>query len=102
MQKGRPAPEPSMAADPPQEAPPKGDAEVNLFQQIIRASRLHPSVAPYTVRRLLLRRGVFDSAAITPAHLAAILPELKEALQRFLTPSQYAAASEELDQLSRS
>jgi hypothetical protein len=48
------------------------------------ASRLDPAVAPFTVRRLLLRVRVTDVDRLTPAQLALALPHVRTELPRFL------------------
>jgi hypothetical protein len=55
-----------------------------LFHEVLVACRLDPSVAPFTVRRLLLRVRVTDVDRLTPAQLALALPHCRTELPRLL------------------
>jgi hypothetical protein len=74
-----------------------------LFRAALTATRLDPVVAPFTVRRLLLRVGVRDVDHLTPAELERALPHFRSELPRFLlTGDDCERAITDLEQLSHS
>lgn len=71
-------------------APPPDD----LYRRLVDATGLHASVAPFTVRRVLLRIGVFEPGArLTRADIESALPHFAEVLRAFYPdPAEYAGA----------
>jgi len=74
----------------------------SLFDQVVEASGLTPLVAPYTVRRLLLRENIVPPESVTQAQLRQALPSLLDALRVYLDGEEHAAATEALEALVQS
>lgn len=51
-----------------------------LFERIVAASGLVPAVAPFTIRRLLIRELILPPESVTRDQFERILPRLTEAL----------------------
>lgn len=67
-----------------------------LFDQIVRATRLTPLVAPFTVKRLLMRVGVFDVRTLTPAALEKAMPHFQTGLAAYLPSPELERAIADL------
>ncbi len=65
-----------------------------LLDAVVRASRLN-RVAPFTVRRLLIRSDVLPDE-LTPAQLAQALPALERGLAVYLEPEDLRLAITEI------
>lgn len=74
----------------------------SLFDQVVAASRLTPLVAPYTIRRLLLRENIVPPEGVTRDQLEQVLPNLLNALRVYLDGEEHAAATRALEQLAGS
>ena len=73
--------------------------ERSLFDRVVAASGLTPVVAPFTIRRLLLRADVVPPEALTAPELRRALPELLGELGAYLGPAEYEAAAAALEAL---
>jgi hypothetical protein len=71
----------------------------SLFDQVVAASGLTPLVAPFTIRRLLLRERVVPPEELTRQQLEQALPNLLRALRVYLDGDEHAAAAEALERL---
>lgn len=79
----------------------ENDAERPLLERLTRATGLHRTVAPFTVRRVLMRVGVMDPTTVTVADLHRALPHFRQALQPFFDDSnEYRDAMERLERLA--
>lgn len=77
------------------------DAERPLLERLTQATGLHRTVAPFTVRRVLLRVGVMDPTTVTTADLRRALPHFRQALQPFFVDSnEYHDALVRLERLA--
>lgn len=70
-----------------------------LLDAVVRASRLN-RVAPFTVRRLLIRSDVLPDE-LTPAQLAQALPALERGLAVYLEPEDLRLAITEIRALAQ-
>ena len=70
-----------------------------FFDRVVEASGLVEMIAPYTVRRLLVRAGVHGDD-LTPETLADALPHFEEGLAVYLTGPDLDAALERLRALA--
>lgn len=72
----------------------------DLLERVVRATRLNMLIAPFTVRRLLIKAGVnpkrLDRAAVEKA-----LPTFAEGLPTFLPPDEVEGALADLRALAR-
>jgi hypothetical protein len=66
---------------------------------VVAASGLTPVVAPYTIRRLLLRSAVVPPEAVTAEQLKEVLPGLLAELRVYLGHDEHAAAQRALEAL---
>lgn len=73
--------------------------EASLFDRIVAASGLTPVVAPYTIRRLLLRANIVPPEKITVVELRELLPGLLGELRVYLDREEHKAASTALQAL---
>ena len=73
----------------------------SLFEQVVAQSGLTPVIAPYTVRRLLLRASIVPPEQVTVAELREILPSLIAELRVYLDNDEHAAAQRALEALVR-
>ena len=73
----------------------------SLFDQVVTASGLTPLVAPYTIRRLLLRENIVPPEEVTHEQLEQALPGLLDALRVYLDGEEHATATEALEALVR-
>jgi hypothetical protein len=73
----------------------------SLFERIVSASGLTPVVAPYTIRRLLLRENVFPPEQVTTEQLEQALPNLLAGLRVYLARGEHEAAAQRLQALLR-
>jgi len=71
----------------------------SLFDQVVAASGLTPLVAPYTIRRLLLRENIVPPEAVTRDQLVQALPGLIEALRVYLDGEEHTTATAALEAL---
>lgn len=71
-----------------------------LFDQLVVASGISPLVAPFTVRRLLMRADVVPPEAVTPEQLAVALPNFREGLAVYLADAELQEALERIDRLA--
>ena len=72
----------------------------SLFDQVVAASGLTPLVAPYTIRRLLLRENIVPPETVTREQLERALPNLLTALRVYLDGEEHAAATAALERLA--
>ena len=63
-----------------------------LFDRIVVASGLTPLVAPYTIRRLLMREDVVPPEQVTREQLERALPNLISALRVYLGQEEHETA----------
>jgi hypothetical protein len=75
--------------------------EARLFDGIVAASGLTPVIAPYTIRRLLLRAGIVPPEQVTTDELRQILPTLVGELRVYLGQEEHEAAATALRTLAR-
>lgn len=73
-----------------------------LFDQVVKASRLAPLVAPFTIKRLLMRVGVYEEESLTPAALEKAMPHFRSGLAAYLTGAELERALADLGAMSRS
>ncbi len=71
-----------------------------LLDAVVRASRLNRLVAPFTVRRLLIRSDVLPDE-LTPAQLAQALPALERGPAVYLEPEDLRLAITEIRALAQ-
>lgn len=71
-----------------------------LFERIVAATRLNALVAPFTVRRVLIRCG-FKPEHVTPEQLREALPRFREALAVYLRHEELERAIRDLESLAR-
>jgi hypothetical protein len=71
----------------------------SLFDQVVAASGLTPLVAPFTIRRLLLRENIVPPEELTHEQLEQAMPNLLAALRVYLDGEEHAAAAGALAQL---
>lgn len=69
-----------------------------LFDQLVTASGISPLVAPFTVRRLLMRSDVVPPEDVTAEQLASALPNFREGLAVYLSEE---ALQDALDRIGR-
>lgn len=70
-----------------------------LFDEIVRRSRLSPLLAPFTVTRLLVRAGV-DPKRLTPEAVGKAIPEFEEGLAVYLGQDDVQRAVADLRELA--
>jgi hypothetical protein len=73
----------------------------DLFEEVVAASRLTPRVAPFTVRRLLMRAGVVPPENVTPDELRAALPAFRDGLGVYLEDAEIPEVLSDLETLTR-
>ena len=75
-----------------------GDSALDapLFERVVAASGLTSVVAPYTIKRLLLREMIVPPEKVTPAQLERALPGLIDALRVYFDPEDHASATRAL------
>jgi hypothetical protein len=71
-----------------------------LFDQIVAATRLNALVAPFTVRRVLIRSG-FNPDDVAPDQLREALPRFGDALAVYLRDEDLEQALRDLEALAR-
>lgn len=64
--------------------------------ELAAATQLAPSVAPFTLRRLLLRARLFATEEISGDDLRRAFPVLEAGLQEMLTPAEHGRAMQAL------
>ena len=74
----------------------------SLFDEVVRASRLQAVIAPYTIRRLLVRSGVVPAENVTAADLERVMPNIEKGLRVFLADDELQDAMREIRALARS
>lgn len=74
--------------------------EESLFDRIVAASGLTPVVAPYTIRRLLLRANVVPPEKVSVSELRSALPELLAELRAYLGVEDYEGVAAALEALA--
>jgi hypothetical protein len=67
-------------------------AEGSLYDRIVAASGLTPVIAPYTIRRLLLRANVVPPENVTLDEYRRLLPSLIAELRVYLAHDEHEAA----------
>ena len=67
-------------------------AESTLFDRIVEASGLAPLIAPFTVRRLLIRCNIIPPETVTAEQLLHYLPAVGDGLSRFLNEEEHERA----------
>ena len=72
----------------------------DLFERVVAASRLNQLVAPYTIRRLLIRSNV-SPEELTPEGLEQALPRLEQGLAVYLKGDEHAQAMQSLRSLAQ-
>ena len=70
-----------------------------LLDQVVAASGLNASIAPFTISRLLVRAGV-QPRTLTREQLAAALPQIEEGLAIYLDDEALARARIALRELA--
>jgi len=70
-----------------------------LFDQVVRASRMHAMLAPFTVRRLLIRADV-NPRRLDIEGVRRALPTLETGLASFLDDVELSAAVAEIRQIA--
>ena len=76
------------------------ETETSLFERIVEASGLAPLIAPFTIRRLLIRCEIVPPEQVTPEQLRRSLPALYDGLQRFLNEEERERAITSLTELA--
>ena len=69
------------------------------LDELVRVTRLAPSVGPFTLRRLFLRVRVFESGTYSTEAVRTALPEIRPELREILPPADYVAAVQGIDAL---
>jgi hypothetical protein len=69
------------------------------MEDLVRATRLAPSVGPFTIRRLMFRAGIFASDGFSVADVQRARPAIEAELQEILSPADRAAAQRDLTAL---
>ena len=72
-----------------------------LLDQVVEASGLMSLIAPFTIRRLLIKADVTPDE-LTPADLDRALPQLEQGLSVYLDSEQLNEAVSRLRQLAAS
>jgi hypothetical protein len=67
-----------------------------LFERIVAASGLVPAVAPFTIRRLLIRELILPPESVTRDQFERILPSLTEALGVYFEPDEHGRVTDAL------
>lgn len=75
-------------------------AEGSLYDRIVAASGLTPVIAPYTIRRLLLRANIVPPERVTLEQYQRLLPSLIDELHVYLGPEEHEAAAAALRALA--
>ena len=75
-------------------------AEGSLYDQIVATSGLTPVIAPYTVRRLLLRANIVPPENVTLDEYRRLLPSLIAELRVYLGHEEHEAAAAALRALA--
>jgi hypothetical protein len=60
-----------------------------LFERIVTASGLIPAVAPYTIRRLLIRELILPPESVTPEQFERVLPNVTKALAVYFEQEEH-------------
>ena len=71
-----------------------------FFDRIVGATRLNALVAPFTVRRVLIRSGIAPDG-VTAEELQKALPRFRDALAVYLRDDELERAINELESLAR-
>jgi hypothetical protein len=66
------------------------------MEDLVRVTRLAPSVGPFTIRRLMFRAGIFASDGFSAADVQRARPAIEAELHEILSPSDRAAAERDL------
>lgn len=75
-------------------------AEGSLYDRIVAASGLTPVIAPYTIRRLLLRANVVPPEGVTLEEYRELLPSLLAELRVYLAHDEHESAAAALRALA--
>ena len=74
-------------------------AGVALFDELVLATGIDRMVAPFTVRRLLMRVGVFRVEALKSEDVERVRPHLATELVKYLDPGEHRSAMARIDAL---
>ena len=75
-------------------------AEGSLYDRIVAASGLTPVIAPYTIRRLLLRANIVPPENVTLDEYRRLLPGLLAELRVYLGHEEHEATEAALRALA--
>ena len=70
-----------------------------MFERIVAASGLIPAVAPFTIRRLLIRELILPPESVTPEQLERVLPSLTQALEVYFEADEHDRVTRALQAL---
>ena len=70
-----------------------------LFERIVVASGLLPAVAPFTIRRLLIRELILPPESVTHEELERVLPNLTQALGVYFERDEHERVTDALQAL---
>lgn len=71
-----------------------------LFDRVVAESRLGRLVAPFTIRRLLVRSDVVPPEQVTPEQLGEALPTIERGLKIYLADDDVEAAMSSMRRLA--
>lgn len=77
-----------------------GQAGLSLFDTLVAATGIDRVVAPFTVRRLLMRIGIVRVEALRRDHIAQLQPHLEIELRKYLTEAEYKQALADIAELA--
>lgn len=72
----------------------------DMFERVVRASRLNELIAPFTVRRLFIKADVNPQRGVDEAAVRKALPAFEQGLATFLSDEDLEAALAELRALA--
>ena len=67
-----------------------------LFERIVAASGLLPAVAPFTIRRLLIRELILPPESVTHEEFERVLPNLTQALGVYFEKDEHERVTDTL------
>ena len=76
-----------------------GTSGTSLFDSLVIATGIDRLVAPFTVRRLLMRVNVFRIEALTRNDIERVRPHLQSELARYLDAREIPSAMARIDEL---
>lgn len=71
-------------------------SSTTLFERIVSASGLLPAVAPFTIRRLLIRELILPPESVTREQFERVLPELTQALGVYFEQDEHERVTDAL------